>query len=320
MAKIVVLDGYAACPDDPEFACYRVLGEEIAVYARTAQQEAAERIGDAQAVLTNKVLITREVMERCPALRYVGVLATGYNVVDIAAAREHGITVTNVPAYSTQAVAQHVVALLLHELSCVASYDAQVKAGRWSACGDFCFFSDPMEEAAGKRFGIVGFGHIGQAVARAVTGLGMEAQVYTPHPPREAPEGVRFVPLGTLLETSDVISLHCPLTEQTRALIGADAIARMKPGVRVINTARGPLVDSREMAEALRAGKVACYMADVLEKEPPQADDPLLNAPNTVITPHVAWAPKQTRERLVGIAMENLRAWMDGHPQNVVSA
>ena len=319
MPKIVVLDGYAACPDDPEFACYRVLDEATAVYARTAQEEAAARIGDAQVVLTNKVLITREVMESCPNLRYVGVLATGYNVVDLAAAREHGITVTNVPAYSTQAVAQHVVALLLHELSRVASYDAQVKAGRWSACGDFCFFSDPMEEAAGKRFGIVGFGHIGQAVARAVTGLGMEALVFTPHPPKQAPEGVRFVPLETLFESSDVISLHCPLTERTRALIGVEAIARMKPGVRVINTARGPLVDSRAMAEALSAGKVTCYMADVLESEPPQAEDPLLNAPNTVITPHVAWAPKQTRERLVGIAMENLRAWIDGHPRNVVN-
>lgn len=316
--KKVVLDGYAACPDDPTFACYMELGETV-VYARTTPEETIARIGDAQAVLTNKVLITREVMEACPNLRYVGVLATGYNVVDIAAAREHGITVTNVPAYSTQAVVQHTMALLLHDASRVAGYDAQVKAGRWAASADFCFFSETTEEIAGKRFGIVGFGHIGQACARAAAGLGMEVLVHTPHPPMNGAPGIRFVTMDELLGQSDVISLHCPLTERTRGLIGEAAIERMKPGVRVINTARGPLVDARAMAAALEQGKVACYMADVLESEPPRADDPLLRAPHTVLTPHIAWAPKQTRERLVGIAVENVRAWEEGRPQNVVS-
>lgn len=316
--KKVVLDGYAACPDDPAFACYMEMGDTV-VYARTAPEETVSRIGDAQAVLTNKVLITREVMQACPQLRYVGVLATGYNVVDVAAARELGVTVTNVPAYSTQAVVQHTMALLLHDASRVAAYDAQVKAGRWAASPDFCFFGEPAEEIAGKRFGVIGFGHIGQACARAAAALGMEVLVHTPHPPRETPEGVRFAALDELLEESDVISLHCPLTDQTRGMIGADAIERMKPGVRVINTARGPLVDAQAMAAALERGKVARYMADVLESEPPCADDPLLRAPHTVLTPHIAWAPKQTRERLVRIAVENVRAWEAGRPQNVVS-
>lgn len=316
--KKVVLDGYTTSPDDASYACYTAMGNTT-VYDRTAPEQTVARIGDAQVVLTNKVLITREVMDACPELRYVGVLATGYNVVDIEAAKARGIVVTNVPAYSTQAVAQHVIALLLHDMSRVAAYDARVKRGAWLSSPDFCFFAEPAEEVAGKTMGIVGYGHIGRATARAALGLGMRVLVSTPHPQTDAPDGVRFVSLGELLAESDVISLHCPLTESTRSMIGSAAIARMKPGVRVINTARGPLVDAQAMAEALASGRVGRYMADVLEQEPPREGDPLLLAPGTVLTPHIAWAPRQTRERLVRVAVENVSAFLSGQPQNVVS-
>ncbi|MDO5299692.1 MAG: D-2-hydroxyacid dehydrogenase [Clostridia bacterium] len=314
--KIVVLDGYTLCPGDLDYGALGELGEVI-VYERTPPELAAERIADAPVILTNKVPITREVIDACPALRYVGVLATGYNVVDVQAAAQRGIVVTNVPAYSTQAVVQHAIALLLHDLSRVAAYDAQVKAGRWQRSEDFCFFAEPMEEIAGKTLGIVGFGHIGQAMARAAGGLGMRVLVHTPHP-RDGWNDVQFVTLEALLGQSDVISLHCPLTEKTRGLIDARAIEMMRRGVRVINTARGPLIDGAAMAQALREGHVACYMADVMEAEPPRAGDPLLDAPNTVITPHVAWAPRQTRERLLRTAVGNVRAFLAGEPRNVV--
>ena len=317
--KIVVLDGYTLCPGDLTWEPLRALGE-VTVYDRTMPQEVIARIGDAPVVLTNKAVITREVLDACPSVRYVGVLATGYNVVDIAAAAERGVVVTNVPAYSTQAVVQHALALLLESASHVAAYDAQVKAGRWAGSPDFCFFAEPTEELAGRTLGIVGFGHIGQAMARAAQGLGMDVIVSTPHPkPEQAAGGLRFVTMDELLTRSDVISLHCPLTQATRGLIGAQAISRMKDGVRIINTARGPLVDGRAMADALGRGKVACYMADVLEQEPPRADDPLLSAPNTILTPHVAWAPRQTRERLLSVAVCNVEAFLQGAPRNVVS-
>ena len=317
MHKTVVLDGYTCGPEDPSFGLFDALGD-VTVYDRTAPGEVVRRIGDAEAVLTNKTLITREVMAACPGLRYIGVLATGYNVVDIEAARERGIMVTNVPAYSTQAVVQHAMALLLHSMSRVASYDARVKEGRWAGSRDFCFFDAPTEEVSGKTIGIIGYGNIGRAMVRAALGMDMRVLVHTGHPPAEGHPGVRFVSLEQLLEESDIISLHCPLTEKTRALIGKDSLAKTKRGVRVINTARGPIVDSRAMADALSAGHVACYMADVLESEPPAADDPLLHAVNTVITPHVAWAPRQTRERLVGVAVENVIAWREGRARNVV--
>ncbi|MGN0775914.1 MAG: D-2-hydroxyacid dehydrogenase [Candidatus Ventricola sp.] len=315
--KIVVLDGYTLCPDDLSMDALRVLGETV-IYDRTPQEKIAERIGDAPVVLTNKARITREVMDACPQMKYIGVLATGYNVVDLPAARERGIIVTNVPAYSTQAVAQHTTALLLASMSRVSEYDARVKQGAWSASPDFCFFAGPMEEIAGKTLGIIGFGHIGQAVARAALGLDMRVIVHT-RTPKEGFEQVRFVSMDELLGTSDVITLHCPLTEKTQGLICGETIARMKDGVRIINTARGPLVDEPAMARALVRGKVACYMADVLGTEPPAADNPLLSAPHTILTPHVAWAPRQTRERLLEIAVGNVRAFAEGAPRNVVS-
>lgn len=314
--KIVVLDGYTLCPGDLRMDALCELGE-VSFYDRTPPEEIAARIGDAPVVLTNKARITREVMDACPQLAYIGVLATGYNVVDIAAARARGILVTNVPAYSTQAVAQHTMALLLASMSRVSEYDARVKRGDWSASPDFCFFAGPMEEIAGKTLGIVGYGHIGQAVARAALGLDMRVIVHT-RTPKPGFEAVRFVAMDELLAESDVITLHCPLTEQTRGIIGSGAIDRMKDGVRVINTARGPLVDGWAMAGALKSGKVACYMADVMESEPPERDNPLLLAPGTILTPHVAWAARQTRARLMEIAVANVRAYLEGAPCNVV--
>lgn len=315
--KIVVLDGYTLCPGDLRMDALCELGE-VSFYDRTPPEEVAARIGDAPVVLTNKARITREVMDACPQLAYIGVLATGYNVVDIAAARARGILVTNVPAYSTQAVAQHTMALLLASMSRVSEYDARVKRGDWSASPDFCFFAGPMEEIAGKTLGIVGYGHIGQAVARAALGLDMRVIVHT-RTPKPGFGAVRFVAMDELLAESDVITLHCPLTEQTQGIIGSGAIDWMKDGVRVINTARGPLVDGWAMAGALKSGKVACYMADVMETEPPERDNPLLLAPGTILTPHVAWAARQTRARLMEIAVANVRAYLKGAPCNVVS-
>ena len=320
--KIVVLDGYTLCAGDLSFDRLREMGE-LTVYERTPQKLAVERIGNAQIVLTNKVLITREVMDACPNLRYVGVTATGYNVVDVHAAAERGIVVTNAPAYSTQAVAQHVMALLLHDMSRVCGYDAQVKRGRWAGSRDFCFFDEPMEEVAGKTLGIVGFGSIGRTVARMALAMDMRVLVSAPHRREDWREweaqGVCFLPLDSVLAGCDILTLHCPMNETTGGMMDAAAIANMRPGVRVINTARGGLIDEAAMAAALREGRVACYMADVLSAEPPAEDNPLLHAPNTVLTPHVAWAPRQTRERLLGIVVENVRAFIAGTPVNVVS-
>lgn len=318
MVKIVVLDGHALCAGDLTFDSLGSLGT-LSVYDRTPPEQVTERIGDAQIVLTNKVPITREVMEACANLSYIGVTATGYNVVDLSAASERGIVVTNAPSYSTQAVAQHVMALLLHDVSRVAQYDALVKRGMWTSSPDFCLYDAPMEEIAGKTLGIVGFGSIGRTVARMALAMDMRVLVYTPHSRLEG-SGVRFVALDELLALGDVITLHCPLTQETRGMIGREALAKMQPGVRVINTARGPLVDEEAMAQALRSGHVRCYMADVLSSEPPDAANPLLYAPNTVITPHVAWAPRQTRERLMAIVVENVRSYLAGAPVHVVNA
>ena len=316
--KIVVLDGYTLCPGDLNFDSLKQLGD-VAIYDRTAKEDVAKRIGDAQIVLTNKTVISREIMEKCSAMRYIGVLATGYNVVDVTAASEHGIVVTNVPAYSTKAVAQHTFALLLACISRVHEYDAQVKQGRWQTSPDFCFYAGPMEELAGKTLGIIGFGNIGQAVARIALAFGMRVLVHT-RTPKAGWEEVGFVTREELFGKSDVITLHCPLTEKTQGIIDAAALAQMKDGVRVINTSRGPLVNEADMAAALSAGKVAKYMADVLSVEPAREENPLLAAPNTLLTPHVAWAPLQTRERLLGIAVENVRNYIKGSPSNVVSA
>lgn len=316
--KIVVLDGYTLCPGDLNYDALNKFGE-VKVYARTPKEDVVSRIGDAQIVLTNKTVISRAVMEACPSMAYIGVLATGYNVVDVAAAKEHGIVVTNVPAYSTRAVAQHTFALLLAGVSRVHEYDAQVKQGRWQKSPDFCFYAGEMEELSGKTLGIVGFGNIGQAVARIALAFGMRVLVHT-RTPRSGWTQVQFASKGELFAQSDIITLHCPLTDATKGLIDADAIVGMRDGVRVINTSRGPLVEETAMREGLESGKVACYMADVLSAEPASENNPLLGAPNTIMTPHVAWAPLQTRMRLLDIAVGNVEAYVNGMPRNVVNA
>ncbi len=315
--KIVVLDGYTLCAGELNFDALRALGD-VTVYDRMEQKDVAARIGDAQIVLTNKAQITADVMAACPQMEYVGVTATGYNIVDVAEARRRGIVVTNAPAYSTQAVAQHTFALLLESLSHVGAYSEQVRGGAWQASTDFCFFGQPMEEIAGKTIGLIGFGHIGQSVAKIALAFGMKVLVCVPHE-KAGWNDVRFVTLDELLKESDVVSLHCPLTGENRGMIDADAIAKMKPGVRVINTARGPLVDEHAMAAALESGKAACYMADVLGEEPPVHGSPLLGMKNAILTPHVAWAPLQTRQRLMDIVVGNVEAFVKGEPINVVS-
>ena len=315
--KIVVLDGYTLCAGELNFDALRALGD-VTVYDRMEQKDVTARIGDAQIVLTNKAQITADVMAACPQMEYVGVTATGYNIVDVAEARRRGIVVTNAPAYSTQAVAQHTFALLLESLSHVGAYSEQVRGGAWQASTDFCFFGQPMEEIAGKTIGLIGFGHIGQSVAKIALAFGMKVLVCVPHE-KAGWNDVRFVTLDELLKESDVVSLHCPLTGENRGMIDADAIAKMKPDVRVINTARGPLVDEHAMAAALESGKAACYMADVLGEEPPVHGSPLLGMKNAILTPHVAWAPLQTRQRLMDIVVGNVEAFVKGEPINVVN-
>ena len=314
--KIVVLDGYTLCAGELNFDALRAFGD-VTIYDRVEQADVARCIGDAEIVLTNKAQITADVMAACPRMRYVGVTATGYNIVDVAEAKRCGIVVTNAPAYSTQAVAQHTFALLLESLSRVGAYSEQVRGGAWQTSKDFCFFAEPTEEIAGQTIGLIGFGHIGQSVAKIALAFGMKVLVCVPHP-KAGWDDVRFVTLGELLAKSDVVSLHCPLTGENRGLIGEKAIAEMKTGVRVINTARGPLVDETAMAAALESGKVACYMADVLGEEPPVHGSPLLDAKNAILTPHVAWAPLQTRRRLMEIVVGNVAAYVQGRPTNVV--
>ena len=317
--KIVILDGYTANPGDLSWEGIEKQGD-LTVYERTAPEQTAERIGDAEVVYTNKVLITKEVMDACPKLKLVSVLATGYNVVDLDAARAHGITVCNVPAYSTRDVAQLTFALLLEMCHHVGHHSETVHAGKWTASRDFCYWDYAPVGLVGKTMGIVGFGRIGQAVAKLAEAFGMEVLVYsrTVRPEKETAH-CRFAGLDELLEKADVVSLHCPLTPETQALIRPETLAKMRSGAFLLNTGRGPLVDEQAVADALRAGKLAGYGADVVSKEPIAADNPLLGAPNCFMTPHIAWATKDARIRLLKVSAENLRAFIAGKPQNVVS-
>lgn len=314
--KLVVLDGHTLNPGDLDWSPLEAYGD-LTVYDRTGPEETALRIGGAGIVFTNKVLLDRAVFEACPDLRYVGVTATGYNVVDLAAAREHGVVVTNVPAYSTGAVAQHTFALLLELTNHVGLHSESVKAGAWQACADFCYWQRPLSELAGKTMGIIGFGSIGRAVARIAAAFGMEVVTTSAHV--LPADGVRAVTVEELFSRSDVISLHCPLTAENRGFIGRDAIARMKDGVLLINTARGPLVNGADLREALCSGKVGGAAMDVLEQEPPRSGDPLIGAPNCIVTPHLAWASREARTRLLRQAVENLDAFLRGSPIHVVN-
>ena len=313
--KIVVLDGYTANPGDLSWKNLEALGA-LTVYERTQPTETVARAADAEIVLTNKVIVSKEVMAQLPKLKYIGVLATGYNVVDIQEAHERGIIVTNVPAYSTESVAQMVFAHLLTVTNRTEHYAIQNRRGRWTENPDFCYWDFPHMELAGKTFGIVGLGNIGQRVAQIALAFGMKVKALSSK--TSLPAGIEKASLEELLATSDVLSLHCPLTENTRHLINADTLRQMKPTAILINTGRGPLIDDQAVAEALADGRLAAFCADVLTEEPPKADNPLLKQPNAVFTPHIAWASKEARIRLLQVATDNVRAFIGGKPVNVV--
>lgn len=315
--KIVILDAYAANPGDLSWDEFAALGE-LTVYDRTAQEDAAARIGDAEVVFINKVRLTDDIFAACPNLKLVSILATGYNIVDLAAAKRRGITVCNVPGYSTRAVVQMTFALLLEICQQVGLHSGAVHTGRWQTCPDFCFWDRPLIELDGKTMGIVGYGAIGSAVGTVAQALGMKLLVTARHE-RPVPEGARFVSLPELLAQSDVVSLHCPQTAENARMIDAGALAQMKDGAILLNTARGGLLDEQAVADALRSGKLLAAGMDVVSAEPIRADNPLLTAPNCFLTPHIAWAPLETRRRLQAISAENLRAFLAGKPQNVVN-
>ena len=317
--KIVVLDGYAANPGDVSWEAMQSLGE-LTVYDRTAPDEVLERAAEADAVLTNKVVITAAMMAQLPALKYIGVLATGYNVVDVKAAREQGIIVTNIPAYSTDSVAQLTFAHILNITHRVGHYAIQNRQGRWSSNPDFVYWDTPLHELAGKTIGIVGLGNIGWKVAIIARDFGMDVFAMTSKNSADLPEGIQKTTLEGLLSVSDILTLHCPLTDSTREMINRETIEKMKSGAILINTGRGPLVNEADVAEALRTGRLGAYGADVMCSEPPSADNPLLSAPNSYITPHIAWATYEARVRLVDIAIGNVKAFCEGNPVNVVNA
>jgi glycerate dehydrogenase len=315
--RIVVLDGHTLNPGDLSWKGLEALGE-CAIHDRTPPAEVVGRATGAGVVLTNKVAITRETIERLPDLKYIGVLATGYNIVDVEAAARRNIPVTNVPTYGTVSVAQMVMAHLLNLAQHVEHHAVTVRDGRWTASDDFCYWDFPLVELAGLTMGVVGFGRIGRATAALARAFGMNVVAYDPVPPQDLPEGVRAADLDEVFRTSDVVSLHCPLTPDTERLVNAERLAMMKPTAFLINTSRGPLVDETALAEALNAGRLAGAGLDVLAVEPPRADNPLLAAKNCHITPHIAWATRSARARLLETVVDNVRAFLAGRPQNVV--
>ena len=315
--KIVILDGYALNPGDLSYDCLKQFGT-LKVYERTSPELVIERAKDAEALLTNKVVLGEREFAQLPRLRYIGVQATGYNVVDVEAARKHGITVTNIPAYSTASVAQMVMAHLLNITQSVDYYAQQNREGRWGKSLDFCYWDNPLIELADKQMGIIGFGRTGSAVARLAQAFGMKVAAYTSKPKEALPEGVEKLSLDELFASSDVVSLHCPLTPATQHLVNAERLALMKPTAILINTARGPIIDEQALANALNSGTLHAAGIDVLCEEPPLKGSTLLTARNCFVTPHIAWATLEARTRLLQICQDNLRAFIEGHPQNVV--
>lgn len=316
--KIVVLDGFAANPGDLSWDGLKALGD-VTVYERTPASLTVERAQGAEAIFTNKTLITKEVMEKLPDLQYVGVLATGYNVVDVNYAKEKGITVTNIPAYSTDSVAQMVFSLLLELCQHAQRHSDAVYNGDWTNSKDFCFWNFPLVELAGKTMGIIGFGGIGQKVAQIAYAFGMQVIAYNPRKKEYEHENFRWGALEEVFAEADVVSLHCPLFPETKGLVNEKTLSLMKKSAFIINTSRGPVIEEKDLADALNEGRIAGAGVDVLSTEPPQADNPLLSAKNCVITPHIAWASLEARTRLMKIATENLRAFQQGTPVNVVS-
>lgn len=316
--QIVLLDGYASNPGDLTWEPLKEMGE-VTVYDRTQPSEVVERAHDAEIIVTNKVTLTRQTLEQLPNLRLICVLATGYNTIDTLAARDLGITVCNVPAYSTDSVAQMVFALILNMTNRVAHYARQTREGRWSAAPDFCYWDLPVSELTGKTLGIVGLGHIGAKVASIARDFGMDVFAFTSKNSTGLPDYIQKTTLEGLFGVSDILTLHCPLTPDTHELINARTIARMKRGALLVNTGRGPLVNEADVAEALASGQLGGYGADVMCSEPPAADNPLFAQPNAFITPHIAWASVEARQRLLNATFDNIRAFQDGHPQNVVN-
>jgi glycerate dehydrogenase len=316
--KIVVLDGYTLNPGDLSWEELEELGS-CSVYERTDAELTVERAKDAEIVLTNKTVLSAAVIEQLEQLRYIGVLATGYNVVDVEAARKRGVAVTNVPAYGTESVAQMVFAHLLNLTQHVGHHSKSVRDGRWSECPDFCYWERPLIELEGLTMGVIGLGRIGKAVARLARAFGMELIGYDVVRPSDLPEGCRMVGLEDVFRLGDVVSLHCPLTAETERLVNKERLGSMKRTAFLINTSRGPLVDETALAEALDDGEIAGAGLDVVGTEPPAAENPLLKAKNCYITPHIAWATRAARERLFRAAVENVAAFLDGRPQNVVN-
>ena len=316
--KIVVLDGYSVNPGDLSWEALEECGE-VTVYDRTNAGDVVERAKSADAILTNKVVITEEVMDALSNLKYVGVLATGYNVVDVEAARKRGIVVTNVPAYSTNSVVQMTFAHILNMTNRVAHYARENREGKWSASADFCYWDTHLDELAGHTLGIVGLGNIGYKVACIARDFGMDVFACTSKNSADLPSGIQKTTFSGLLGISDILTLHCPLTDKTTEMMNKTTISRMKPGALLINTGRGRLVNEEDVAEALESGQLGGYAADVMREEPPRADNPLFKAPNAYITPHIAWATLAARRRLMAVAAANVKAFFSGSPVNVVS-
>lgn len=316
--KIVVLDGYGLNPGDLSWGKMEELGE-LSIYDRTSPEELLSRSISAEALITNKTVISTETIALLPNLKYIGVLATGYNVVDVEAAKEKGIVVTNIPAYSTRSVAQMVFAHLLNITQRVGHYACENQKGRWTHNPDFCYWDTPLMELDGKKMGIIGFGNIGQAVAAIAISLGMEVCIYSSKPQFMLPQGVQRMDMDELFTTCDVVSLHCPLTHETKEMVDAKRLSTMKPTSILINTGRGQLVNEQDLADALNNHVIAAAGLDVLSTEPPKPDNPLLNARNCFITPHIAWATKEARMRLMDIAVENLKAFKNNKIINNVA-
>ena len=319
--KIVVLDGYTENPGDLSWEELGKLGE-LTVYDRTSltdEAEAIARIGDAEIVFTNKTPITRKVLDACPGIRFISLLATGYNCVDYAYAREKGIPVANVPTYGTASVGQFAIALLLEICHHIGHHDASVHAGNWERCADWCYWDYPLIELDGKTMGIIGFGRIGQTTGRIARAMGMEVLAYDSHPSDAGRAIAEYVDLDALLARSDVVALHCPLFPETEGIINRETIAKMKDGAILLNNSRGPLVMEQDLADALNAGKLAAAGLDVVSTEPIRGDNPLLKAKNCIITPHISWAPKESRQRIMDCAVSNVKAFLAGSPVNVVN-
>lgn len=317
--KIVILEGHAVNPGDLSWDSFKQFGD-LAIYEYTPSELVEERIRDADIVLLNKIEFTAELMDKCEKLKYIGELATGYNNIDVNAASKRGITVCNIPAYSTPSVVQHTFALLLELCMQTGRHSQGVMSGKWTENRDFCYWETPLTELSGKTMGIIGFGQIGKAVAKAAVCFGMNVLACAAHPRDDSGiEGVTMATVDEVLQKTDIISLHCPLTAENRGMICSETISKMRDGAIIINTARGGLVVEQDVTDALKSGKLGGFAADVLAKEPPTNGSPLFGAPNCIITPHIAWAPVESRIRLITIATENVRAFLNGQPQNKVN-